>query len=43
MPKWNGKPNVKVEDHTWLEIMYKPSYKLFVFDPSFDICSIPVD
>ena len=39
---WNGKPNVNVEDHTWLEIRYKPSYKIFVFDPSFAICSIPL-
>lgn len=42
-PGWNGKPNVKVEDHTWLEILYKPSFNIFVMDPSFGICSKPLD
>ena len=40
---WNGKPNVNVEDHTWLEIRYKPSNQTFVFDPSFAICSSALD
>mgnify|MGYP000610332912 CR=1 FL=1 len=37
---WNGKPKVNVEDHTWLEVRFKPSYKTFVFDPSFAICNV---
>ena len=37
---WNGKPKVNVEDHTWLEVRYKPSYKTFVFDTSFAICNV---
>lgn len=40
---WNGKPNVNVEDHTWLEIRYRPSNAVFVFDPSFAVCSTPLD
>lgn len=40
---WNGKPKVNVEDHTWLEVRYKPSYQIYVFDPSFAICSAPLD
>lgn len=43
MPKWNGKPNTKVEDHTWLELVYKPSLHMVVFDPSFGLCSTPMD
>lgn len=43
LPGWKGKPNTKVEDHTWLEIVYKPSFKVFVMDPSFGICSEPID
>jgi hypothetical protein len=41
--EWNGKPRVNVEDHTWLEIRYKPSNQIFVFDPSFGICSAPLE
>jgi len=40
---WNGKPKVNVEDHTWLEIRYYPSYKTFIFDPSFNLCSVELD
>ena len=40
LKSWNGKPKVNVEDHTWLEVRYKPSYKTFVFDPSFAICNV---
>lgn len=43
MKGWNGKPKTNVEDHTWLEIRYKPSYKLFVFDPSFAIYNATLD
>jgi hypothetical protein len=40
---WNGKPRVNVEDHTWLEVVYKPSYKIYVFDPSFAIWNRNLD
>jgi hypothetical protein len=43
LKKWNGKPNTKVEDHTWLEVVFKPSFKVYVFDPSFAICNMPID
>lgn len=43
LPNWNGKPNVNVEDHTWLEVVYKPSLHVTVFDPSFALCSVPLD
>lgn len=26
LKEWNGKPKMNVEDHTWLEIRYKPSH-----------------
>lgn len=43
LESWNGKPKLNVEDHTWLEIVYKPSLEVVIFDPSFNYWDYPLD
>ena len=42
LPSWDGKPK-NISDHEFLEIMYYPSMKSFILDPSFNLVNIPID